>query len=1721
MVSNSTRQLSIIGLAVLQCFSTPPVFAATVLPTNGQVAAGSATISQPNAQTLQINQTSQNVILNWDSFSISADGTVNFLQPGSSSVALNRVLGGSPSEIFGRLTANGQIFLVNPSGVLFGRGASVDVGGLAASTLAIKDSDFLAGRYVFAREGAAGSVVNQGTINAPGGYAALIGPNVANEGLISARMGSVALAAGDRVTLDMIGDGLIRVQVDQAALGAAAINRGTLAADGGQVIMTARSADALLDTVLNNEGVIRAHSLVERNGSIYLDGGSSGVTSVSGTLDASGRDAGLKGGTVTVLGDKVGLFDNARIDVSGDAGGGTALIGGNFQGQGPERNANAVFMGSDVLITADALSNGNGGKVVLWSDGFTSAHGTIYARGGAQSGDGGLIETSGHQILDAAGMRGGAGASNGAGGSWLFDPDSNVDITTAPSNGVFLGGTWTPTLNNSNILNTDLNAVLNGGTNVTVTTTNLLLGTQAGNITVSAPITNTAGGARTLTLSAGTGGGAGSVTVNDSISATGANSLAVNLNAGTGGAVSFGAAGSITTLGGNIQITSSSGGVSQAAGSILNSGAGAILVNGGGGAINMFGALTTTNAASAVTIQSATTAALGNITANSGTVTLGVGQNITGALTQNAATAISANTLTASTANSINLGNVGNANTIANLGTVQRGGALTINDTSGGLTLTGSATTGTTANAVSITTAGGALALGTNSITGNQVILQGTGVTQATGSAVNANAGTILVNGAGGAINLAGALTTTNATGSAVTIRNATTAALGNITATSGGVVLGVANDISGALTQTGGTAIRTGSLATSTANSVALTSAGNDFTGVVSLANTGANAIQVTDINAIMLGTVSTANNLTVNAVGITQNAGVLAVGGASSFNAGAGAITLTQTNDFTGAVSLSNSGANNVAVTDANAIVLGTSSVGQNLAVTAGGNITQNGALTVPGASTFTINTAAGQDVLLGSAANNFAGTVTIANGSGTVRDVALRNTNAAAVYPSLPGGLRNLSLQFNNAAMVLAATGLSGNLAVTAGGAITQSGALSVAGASSFDAGAHAITLTNAGNDFSGAVSLNNSGANNVAVTDANAIVLGTSNVGSGMLTVTGASSIMQTGAITQAAAASAASFTTGAGAITLTQANDFTGAVSLNNSGANNVAVTDANAIVLGTSSVGQNLAVTAGGNITQSGALTVPGTSTFTMNAINQDVLLGSAANNFAGAVTIVNGTGTVHDVELRNTNAAALYPSLPSGLRNLTLEFDNAAMVLAATGLSGNLAVTAGGAITQSGALSVNGTSSFDAGAHAITLTMPTNNFTGAVSLNNSGANNVAVTDANAIQLGTSNVGQNLAVAAGGHITQSGALTVSGAATFTINTAADQDVMLGSAANSFGGAVTFVNGTGAGTVRDAALRNTNAAAVYPSLPGGLRNLSLQFDNAGIVLPTTLLSGDLAVTAGGTITQSGTLTVLGTSTFNAGANAITLTTPTNDFQNAVSLAGGTTAITDANALTFGTLSTGALTATANADLVSTGALNLGSGTVDGGLTAANNRGSVNTGTGTLIVDGPIAITAVALTGPGKATSTLGSGAETLTLTNVLGGSPGAELFNTSVTGTLTVNGPDGNYFFAGNPPSGGVSVTSAGIHVFFNGVEITTSPATQQAGAARTSVSVSVLATVAEETKKSFGTDTVAAQIDYGFAGDVGVSAAMEHRVQEYGISVPPCFMESQRNIPCQ
>ena len=223
---------------------------------------------------------------------------------GGSGIGLFRDVSGSLSQIFGRITSNGQVFISNQNGILFGASARVEVGALFATSLSIKDHDFMAGRYNFYNEGNAGSVVNkagsekgegviEGHIITANGYTALVGPQVRNDGLIVARAGNVTLAAGDRVTLDLIGDGLISLSIDQAAFNASVVNKGRIEADGGTVLLAARSANALLDTVINNTGVIRANSLVERNGEIVLDGGNAGVVVNSGTLSGAGVDAGI------------------------------------------------------------------------------------------------------------------------------------------------------------------------------------------------------------------------------------------------------------------------------------------------------------------------------------------------------------------------------------------------------------------------------------------------------------------------------------------------------------------------------------------------------------------------------------------------------------------------------------------------------------------------------------------------------------------------------------------------------------------------------------------------------------------------------------------------------------------------------------------------------------------------------------------------------------------------------------------------------------------------------------------------------------------------------------------------------------------------------------------------------------------------------------------------------------------------------------------------------------------------------------------------------------------------------------------------------------------------------------------------------------------------------------------------------------------------------------
>ena len=297
------------ALAVLVMLAFGP--ASYALPTGGVVAAGSAAVTVGNGS-MTVNQTSQNAVLNWQSFNIGAAEAVHFVQPNSSSVALNRVLGADPSSILGSLSANGKVFLVNPNGILFGNAASVNVGGLVASTRNISDSDFMAGRYKFAGAGG-GTIVNQGSINADGGYVVLLGANVSNEGTISARLGTVALTAGDGITLDVAGDGLLNVAVNEGTVSALVQNGGLIRADGGQVLMTAQAAGNLLQTVVNNTGVIQAQTIENHGGTIKLLGDMQGGTiKVGGTLDASAPNGG-NGGFVETSAAHVDIAPDARI----------------------------------------------------------------------------------------------------------------------------------------------------------------------------------------------------------------------------------------------------------------------------------------------------------------------------------------------------------------------------------------------------------------------------------------------------------------------------------------------------------------------------------------------------------------------------------------------------------------------------------------------------------------------------------------------------------------------------------------------------------------------------------------------------------------------------------------------------------------------------------------------------------------------------------------------------------------------------------------------------------------------------------------------------------------------------------------------------------------------------------------------------------------------------------------------------------------------------------------------------------------------------------------------------------------------------------------------------------------------------------------------------------------------------------------------------------------
>ena len=421
-------------LATLLSAAATPLDA-QVLPTGGSVVSGKGSVA-PSADGLVIRQTSPRMVADWQSFSIGRGATVRFEQPTADAVALNRVTGGSPSEIFGSLLSNGHVYLQNPNGVLFGAGAQVSVGSLVATTLNADPTQFMAGRLRLSGGAGAGAEVrNEGRIEtAAGGYAVLAGPLTSNAGSITTPRGTTALVAAGAVSVDPTGSGLMNISVSAAAVNARLDNTGGLKADGGVVELRAAATNAAQRTVMQVDGLVRAQSIEQRGGRIVLNGGTSGSVRVAATLDASGAATGTRGGAIEVLGDKVALVGMAHLDVSGAAGGGSMLVGGAYRGHGPQPNATETLVESKVRLDAGAVEQGDGGSIVIWSDRATTYAGQAAAPGGARGGDGGRIEISGKQLLQFDGgvdLR----APHGKAGTLLLDPFSLVIGDIADANG--------------------------------------------------------------------------------------------------------------------------------------------------------------------------------------------------------------------------------------------------------------------------------------------------------------------------------------------------------------------------------------------------------------------------------------------------------------------------------------------------------------------------------------------------------------------------------------------------------------------------------------------------------------------------------------------------------------------------------------------------------------------------------------------------------------------------------------------------------------------------------------------------------------------------------------------------------------------------------------------------------------------------------------------------------------------------------------------------------------------------------------------------------------------------------------------------------------------------------------------------------------------------------------------------------------------------------------
>ncbi|MZH13427.1 MAG: filamentous hemagglutinin N-terminal domain-containing protein [Nitrospinae bacterium] len=1097
------------------------------LPADPTVKAGSVTFDQVDPNTLHVLQSTNKAIIDWHTFSIQANEATHFQMPSSNSFNLSRVTGGVGSEIFGTLTSNGNLMLLNPNGILFGANSKIDVGGLVATTANISDSDFMAGNYRFDIPSSINrTVINRGTINvAQGGLLAFVAPGVENSGIINAQLGQVSLASGKTFTLDLYGDKLVSLGVgskvldqvigpDGQPVSSLIKNGGSIHANGGTVFLEVSAARDVVDNVINMDGLIEAKTAVQENGEIILYGGEEGLVNVTGTLDASGKEAGQTGGEVQVLGEWVALLENTFIDVSGDLGGGTALIGGDYQGKGLVPTSEKTYFHSTAFVTADALSSGNGGKVILWADDATYFYGGISAIGGLQSGNGGFVETSGKKYLDFDGSVDVA-ALNGEAGTVLLDPASITLLSGVDSNSTgFTAGSDVSELfaedsAAATVLNPDASGSFDG---ISAGSTIILQATDF--ITVS----------------------------NNFVLATATGNSNVNLVMQTGGSINV-----------NANLTLDGTGTLHLEADSVHSSSGAA---DGTGAINIAASQTIT-AGGAVTLIAADYGLVGSISAGSNNVT--IGQSVAG-------------TLALGTATSSIL-------TDTELDNITTTGTLTI----GQATTKGSDGAGTSASTIT-----------SGAITLDELTLGSKNITLVSSSTINDDDDT------GTAIETTGTLTLTSG------------AAIGS----SGG-------------------------------------SQGLDIdVGTLAITGTGSGNVTITEADDLVLGAVTVGGTFSATATtGNITDSGTLTITGASTFITaadGSNIVLDSASNAFSNSVEMRADGGGetfgNITFVDSAAIDFATSAgsdgdlfinagtdgaVGGNLSVTATtGNITDTVALAVTGTSSFTTS-ASNATITLGTTTNSFSGAVTL-------------NTTGASANATIDGGTSTLDL---------AASTIGGNLAVTAGDSITDSGVLTVGGTASFttDTTDKPITL-NSQNAVTGQLTFSTIGTGGDVTFDngTTAISLGTissGDIGGDLILLTDTATTISN-AVTMNGSGAAlsitvdggnalnvqAALTTNAGAITLSADDDviFTAAGDLTSNNGNISVTADDDA----TSDAGSGGALTmVDGTVFNAGSGTISGVA-------DEDITLGqmTTTNATSSAITLNTASGNILDGDTTEAN---------------------------------------------------------------------------------------------------------------------------------------------------------------------------------------------------------------------------------------------------------------------------------------------------------------------------------------------------------------------------------------------------------------------------------------------------------------------------------------------------